>query len=300
MYKYLGFGLHIASEIECPELMPSNFEIADVTIRIGKTPNNIANEDNAKIPFSSINKNEYLLDIQNICKYYAANGNLIIAEPADGTDERSIRLFGLGVVMAAILYQRNLIPLHASGILRNGKIILFTGNSGAGKSTLIAHLITRGHQIFTDDICILNSDITEKTIQGTASYPMIKLWDDAVEQLDNDLFTLDFKVRPKLPKYGQFFHDRFDTGDYPIDKIFVLNPDRYATEISLKQMKPAQAFKLLEQQTYKNHLITNTLTRKHHYSLLLRLAQTTPVFEITRPVAGAPVTAIYDSIRELI
>lgn len=299
MYKYLGFGLHIASEIECPELLLSDFEHADITFTIGKTPNQIVNEDDAKIPFSSINKNEYLLDIQNICKYYAAFGTTIVAEPADGTDDRSIRLFGLGVVMAAILYQRNLIPLHASAILKDGKIALFTGNSGAGKSTLIAHLITKGYQIFTDDICVLTKN-DNNNILGAASYPMIKLWDDAVEELDNDRFTLDFKVRPKLPKYGQFFHDSFDTAAYPISKIFVLNPDKNATAISVKQIKAAQAFKLLEQQTYKNHLITNQKTRAYHFSVLLQLAQTTPVYEITRPVVGAPVSMLLAAIRDLI
>jgi hypothetical protein len=300
MYKYSGFGLHIASEIECPELLPAVFEQPDVTICIGKTPEHINTEDNAHIPFSSINKNEYLLDIKNICKYYAANGNILIAEPADGTDERSIRLFALGVVMAAILYQRMLIPLHASAIIKDGKLVLFTGNSGAGKSTLIAHLITQGYRIFTDDICIINVDNDSKELTGVASYPMIKLWDDAIAQLDNEMFTLDFKVRPKLPKFGQFFYDSFDSGAYPIDKIFVLNPVENATEITVCKMMHAQSFKLLDRQTYKNHLITNSALRAHHFAVLLQLAQTTPVFEITRPATGAPVSAIYQAIHDLI
>src|ERR1700733_4396296 len=134
MYKYWGFGLHIASEIEFPELLPADFSEADVSILIGKAPDMLEGEVVKKRAFSITGKDEYLLGIKNICRYYVSHGNRIIAEPAPGIDERSIRLFLLGTAMGALLYQRGYIPLHASAIIKDGRLMLFAGNSGAGKS----------------------------------------------------------------------------------------------------------------------------------------------------------------------
>lgn len=301
MHNYWGFGLHIASEIEFPELLPFDFKKADITISIGKTPEALEGEGVVKKPLSSISKDEYLLHYKNICKYYAGHGSKIIAEPAPGVDEHSIRLFLLGSVMAAILYQRGDIPLHASAIVKKGKIILFAGNSGAGKSTLLARLSTKGYDIFTDDVCVLQHNTTEgKEVFGTASYPMLKLWDDAISQLDDKAFTRDFKVRPQLPKYGQFFYDTFNLKALPVERIYVLSPENNSGEINVKQLSSMQAFKKLEKQAYKYQLITNTLLRTLHFSLLSQLANSIPVFEVTRPVNGTSAEALCDTLENLL
>src|ERR1035437_2551495 len=63
--------------------------------------------------------------------------------------------------------------------------------------TLLARLATKGYDIFTDDICVLQHNTPgDNRIFGSASYPMMKLWDDAISQLDSDIFTRDLKVRP--------------------------------------------------------------------------------------------------------
>ena len=120
MYKYWGFGLHIASEIEFPELLPAEFSEADLTIALGKTPDALQGEVVKKKAFSTIGKDEYLLVMKNICRYYASFGSSLVVEPLDGIDEQSVRLFLLGTVMAAVLYQRGSIPLHASAIVKDG------------------------------------------------------------------------------------------------------------------------------------------------------------------------------------
>jgi hypothetical protein len=301
MHNYWGFGLHIASEIEFPELLPFDFEEADVTITIGKTPDALEGEDVVQKPMSSISKDEYLLNVRDICRYYAGHGTKIVAEPVAGMDEHSIRLFMLGTVMAAILYQRGDIPLHASAIVKDGKLTLFAGNSGAGKSTLLAMLATKGYEVFTDDVCVLQHNTTgTNEVLGTASYPMIKLWDDAISQLDNDTFTRDFKVRPLLPKYGQFFYDTFNAQALPVDKIFVLSPENSATEISVERLINVQAFKKLEKQAYKFQLITNTRLRTLHFSLLSQITNHIPVFEVRRPISGTNVEALCNTLEKLL
>ena len=41
MHHYWGFGLHIKSEIEFPELLTDDFDVADVQICLGKVPPSI-------------------------------------------------------------------------------------------------------------------------------------------------------------------------------------------------------------------------------------------------------------------
>ena len=300
MYKYLGFGMHIASEIEFPELLPADFKDAEISIVLGKTPESLEGADVTKRAFSSISKDEYLLTIKNICRYYVGHGNRIVAEPVAGIDEHSLRLFLLGTVMAAILYQRGNIPLHASAIVKNGELILFAGNSGAGKSTLLAWLATKGYDIFTDDVCVLQNNIPVNTgICGTASYPMIKLWEDAILQLDNGIFNKDFKVRPQLPKYGQFFYDTFRKESLPVDKIFILSPKNNVDEITVKRLEGIQAFRQMEKQAYKYQLITNTKLRNLHFSLLSQLINQAQIFEVIRPVNGTSVELLLDAIENL-
>jgi hypothetical protein len=299
MFKYWGYGLHILSDIEFPELYPIDFETADVTIEEGNVPTEISGDNVLKKVFSSISRDEYLWNIRTVAKYYAGFGSTVKYEPVAGIDMHSVRLFLLGTAMAAILYQRGDIPLHASAIVHNGKLTLFAGDSGAGKSTLIARLATAGYNVFTDDVCVLHHLAAgTNEIHGTASYPMMKLWDDAISQIDNEKFTRDFKVRPQLPKFGQFFYESFNVEVLPVEKIYILSPKDFVQDIAIQKLSPVNAFRLLEKQAYKYQLIVNTELRAVHFSLLSRLTAGVPVYEITRPTSRTDVHKLFEVLEK--
>src|SRR3954462_12329994 len=119
MYNYRGFGLHILSEIEFPELLPAIADVADITVKIGDVPVTIEGKRLLGNDISYIiNEEELLFSVKDIATYYAAYGREIIIAPEKGNLEmRSIRLFVLATAIAAILLQRRLLPLHASAIL---------------------------------------------------------------------------------------------------------------------------------------------------------------------------------------
>lgn len=301
MYKYQGFGLNITSVIEMPELVTADFEQEDVSVSFGKVPDAL-NGDNVVIRGNTISNNdEYILEIKNTVRYYAGYGKTVIAEPSKGTDEKSIRLFLLGTVMAAILYQRGRIPLHASAIERNGKLTLFTGKSGAGKSTILATLATRGYTIFTDDICVVQHDVATNRLLGVASYPMLKLWEDSLIKIGSDSFNRDFKIRPHMLKYGHFFHDDFQTEGLPIEKVFILYTSNDAgAELTHNQLDTLQAFKQLERQAYRYRFATSTPSRPQHFSVMSKLAGSVPVIVTKRPHSGTTVTEFADLIETLL
>jgi hypothetical protein len=300
MYKYWGFGLNILSAVAMPELLPAEFEEADVTITTGSVPETLQGEKITKRPFSLISDREFTLRIKDLCRYYAGFGNTVIVEPDDGADEHSIRLFILGTIMAAILYQRGHIPLHASAIERNGKLTLFCGNSGAGKSTLLAQLSTKGYTVFTDDICVMQLHQSEGTVYGTASYPMMKLWEGTLNEIGHESFNREFKIRPHVSKYGHFFHDSFSTRALCVEKIFILQQSPDTTAISYSRISPLQAFKLVERQAYRYRFVTGESLRANHFALIASLIKNIPVIQTKRPASGTSISEFLDMIEVLL
>jgi len=185
--------------------------------------------------------------------------------------------------MAAILLQRNLLPLHASAIRKNNNLFLISGDPGAGKSTLLAELVKTGNTVFSDDIIVLKKDDNNPGIKANASYPMIKLWDDSVEKLNHSLFSeKEFKIRHDLNKYGFFFHDTFDTKSYSIHKIFILKKSETNCFHS-RLLKGAEAFDAITKQAYRPFLQHNTALRYLCFTIISQLAKDSTVYEISRP-----------------
>ena len=56
---------------------------------------------------------------------------------------------------AQLLKECGLFPLHAAGLVREGRSCLFLGRSGSGKSTLSLHLVRNGYGLLSDDTVFL-------------------------------------------------------------------------------------------------------------------------------------------------
>lgn len=283
MYKYWGFGLKILSEIEFPELFPFNFEIEDIKIVFGSVP------PMPKIKQSKLSKivhtpDAFLLDIAHVAKYLTTNGNNILIEPySPKIDPRSVRLYVLATAMAAILAQRSLLPFHAASVLVNDKLTLIAGESTAGKSSSIAGLIKRGYRIFSDDVLVINQ-LKNNQINGTASYPMIKLWEDTADKLGSELFEdKSFRVRSGLDKFGFFFHNNFLTDCYPIEKIIVLSKSNTST-ISHVQLKGFEAFNLLKKQVYRPFLFQTDKLQLLQFEQISKLVNNCMIYKVDRPI----------------
>jgi hypothetical protein len=122
-----------------------------------------------------------------------------------------------------------------------------------------------------------------------ASYPMIKLWEDAQLLLGNEMFSdQSFVVRGDLNKYGIFFHNRFDTQQYPIEKIFVLKKSAAEKDIVIRSLEGTNGFATLYTQLYRPLLMQQVELKKTAFNTLLRLLQQVTPLEVTRPVSSKP------------
>lgn len=286
MYQYWGFGLNIASEIEFPELFPSGFEQADVTIRLGVTPQQLAGDGVIKKVRVAISPDEYLLQSVNVANYYAAHGDTIIVEPLPGADEKSIRLFLLSNAIAAILHQRDMIPFHASAVHYQDGLLLFCGRSGAGKSTLATALQQKGYKVFSDDVCVLKYDAGSNKVFAYTSYPMMKLWEDSFVKVGLDAAVEEDKIRPHLAKYARFYHDDFDINAYPVKQVFVLDPDGHVKAPAIEKLGSVKGFSKLQRNTYRYMQMNAMQKRGIHFDIISKLAAAVPVCLLSRPAHG--------------
>lgn len=299
MFKYWGFGLHIESEIEFPELLPFDFSEADITISLGHVPAELSGDDVVHKTYMSASPSEYLLNMINVARYYAANGKRIVIEPYTDADIPSIRLFMLSNAMAAILHQQNKIPFHASGIITDKGLVLFTGRSGAGKSTTACGLMDLGYKLFTDDVCVLSLNNQSGKIEAVPSYPMMKLWENTIDQIASGK-SKSHKLRPHLPKYGFFEHGNFTTESLPIHQVFILNPDALAKEFTSRQLNALRSFKELQHNTYRRLQVDIMKLREHHFHLISRLTQQAEVIEVLRPQNNEEIASFITYIQHLI
>lgn len=290
MFYYFGFGFNIQSEIEFPELVEtvkSDFQLA---IRKGVIPEVEGGTTFSSSSFSYVIKNnEFLFSVDQTAKYYAKNGDEIIVEITNQEeDSRSIRLYILATVMAAILLQKNKLAFHGSAVILDEELLVIAGDSGAGKSTLLASLIGNGRTVFSDDILVFSQLNIDSKITVDASYPMIKLWEDSLGKLNDEQFhDRSFKVRKNFDKYGFFFHKSFDKNSYQISTIVILKKGN-DTQFMFKELENLEAFKALNNQIYRSFLIKCKEHRTMGFKMISNLLKTTRIFEITRPIDSKP------------
>jgi len=283
-YQYWGFGLKISSDLEFPELLPYSFDGPDVEYILGKVPDSITGTTISAQGFSYIiNDRELLLTVHDVARYYTNGGYQIVIEPFEPIhDSRSVRLYVLATVMAAVLLHRNRLPIHASAIRQNEGLVLITGDSRAGKSTALAGLHRKGYTVFSDDIVVLQKEACGVSV--AASYPMIKLWNDTLEKMNDAQFEdRSFRIQQNIDKYGFFFHDHFDRNRYPINKVFILKI-RNITDLTHRSLDGKDAFKALVRQVYRPMLLQSNDLLRLCFLLVAEIVKNSSVFELNRPI----------------
>ena len=112
--------------------------------------------------------------------HYQRGQGVAVEQAATGSDLET-DLFYNGTVYGGVAWLNGLVPLHASSVVRSGRIIAFTGESGEGKSTLAAALARHGFGHRSDDVLLVEP--TADSIRAWPDRDRIKLWDDAIDMV---------------------------------------------------------------------------------------------------------------------
>jgi len=280
-YYYRVFGLDCKSDIEFPALLtipePStiDFEVKlapDELLEFETAPNVVK-------PFTSFNEREFCYRLPEVAEYFVRDGKEIWIKNLC-IDWDSILLFFYSNALAALLFQRNLIPFHVSGVLDDlGNAWLFSAPTRTGKSTTAIMLQDLGYRLFTDDTCLLS--VREDGIYAIPSYPMIRAWKPTLDQQSAVSQDNAFQIRAEIEKFGVYFHDHFVTQPAPVKGIVFLEMD--GDEIRIESQKPAIGMQALGNNIYRRQWIFGMKKQLLQFQSITAIAQKVPFFKAIRP-----------------
>jgi len=291
LYKYQVFGLPIISEIALPALMPMGnlYQKFDpIYVKHGKTPTSLKNNYVEKRNIFLLNEQELLFEIKGIARYYVSDSTQVTIEPLiDKWSE--VLLYFYSNCVAAILYQRGFIPIHASGVfLDENSVLLISAPSGIGKSTTAIKLSELGYNVFSDDTVIISVDRLD--CLATASYPMMRQWQNTIDN-QTKLKEVEKKVlrnENDLNKFGFHFHETFEVKAVKISGIVFLSKE--GTEIRIQALTPTAALQQLGTNVYRKGWATAMKKQIALYKHLTEISSKIPMWMASRPES----TATYD------
>lgn len=276
IHIYKAFGLRFASEIPCPEFT-SDCGKADVLINIGRIPNKyLENEDWAY--FWSASPLHFYLTLKNIGRFHCEEGSTITVEPAPGHDPIQLRVFLFGSVFGALMHQREIFPLHASAVERDGVAIAFTGDSGAGKSTLASACLENGFRLISDDVCAITKS-PDNTPEVHPSYPLLKISQEMIERIN----LRNASYLP--PALGSSKHrlspPQFSTTSSQLRSVFVLSKNAESNSpLEISKLTGVKKIQALLKNIYRYEYIRPMQKEKKVFEHCTFLAQHISVFSI--------------------
>jgi hypothetical protein len=284
LYYYYAYTCLIESVFPFPEFVPVRAEkmkdaIPDITICYGEVPGELNNPTGCGELYQA-SLNQFLLKLDHIASYLVLNGNKIIVQPAPDSIESDIRVFLLGSCIGALLHQRGVLALHASGIGSESGAVLFTGVSGAGKSTLLGELLNRGCRMMVDDVCaVVNDNQGVPTI--LPAYPRTRLWADSAQKLSQDITEMP-RTRPSMEKYERQASEFFWDTPAPLRRIYHLTNDNN-NELRLLPMSRFEIFNTVRHNTYRQIFLDGLEMRKPHFDLVSSVTSSVTMRCVVRP-----------------
>jgi hypothetical protein len=277
LFTYKVFGIAVASELECPELMSYEGE-GEVKVNLGTVDTSLDNPI-ARGRQYQVSAGQFLLDIPGVARFLVVGGKSITIDIHPAATYLEVRLFLLGSAFGALIHQRGLLPVHGSAVNIDGSAVIIAGPSGAGKSTLAAAFAKRGYTILTDDVSV-TENLSDGSTRVHPGYPQMKLWADSIHHLELST-ARGHEIRPRVDKYNIPIGP-FATEALPINRIFILSPDETEAPIC-KQLAGVEKFEALAANTYRFNFIVGVPHKRAHFERVAKLAAFIPVFRVHRP-----------------
>lgn len=291
---YKAFGLTISSDFGLPELpLVNNCDSPpDIIIMKVDLSQLWAKESNPDDYF--VVKDDFVLfHVPDVAIYLINNGNEIYVSPMTDSAEDQVRLFILGTCMGVILMQRNILPLHGSAIVIDGKAYAIVGDSGAGKSTLASAFLKRGYRLLSDDVIPITLSKDNAPIV-TPAYPQQKLWLESLNEFgmesENLRPIIDRETKFAVPVLDQFF-----TKPVALSGIFELTRTEKA-RINISSILNLEALHTLFYHTYRNFLVEQLDMMEWHFDITVKMMDHLDMYQISRPIARFTANELVDLI----
>jgi hypothetical protein len=281
-YRYRMSGLNVASDIALPMRRALDAEgtfAADVTLHVGEVPERLEQPTHRGANWAVQGK-RFLLNLPGIGRFLSEDGCRLTLCPAIDMPLDDILVFATGTALAAILYQRGAMLLHASAVTHKGRAFLFCGQSGAGKSTLAGVLGRTGCGFLTDDVSsVVRSDDGPPLILSDGR--ALRLYADSIGHIG---LAVGPRVRSRLDK----FHVAPPAGSegpqsIPLSAIYMLADSNAAAPPGISSLPPLASAQALLRHTYRRRLALAYSSQGQLAARTAEILSRVPVFHLRRP-----------------
>ena len=273
-HAYSVYGLRVHAEIACPELPcdPQPDGNPDVTIRM--LPPVPAASESLENGYYEVRPGVFRLVVKGVGRYLVEDGSRISIEPMTGSSADEVRLFLLGSVIGALLYQRGLFPLHGSAVETRWGAMMFVGAQGVGKSTLAAQFFRRGYRLLSDDVCAVTA--RSGILEVLPALAQFRLCADAYERFDPPQ-----DARFHVDKFVVPLNQGYCPDPAPLKAIHVLT-DREDGGPQFDVLRGFDRVQRLLENLYRPHFLKGQETQSDLMRLAGQIAQKTHMVEVSR------------------
>ncbi len=195
---------------------------------------------------------------------------------------------------AQLLKMNGLFPLHAAGLVRDGKASLFLGRSGSGKSTLSLNLLRSGFGLLSDDTVFLREQDGE--VEALSFPEEINVRKETIELLP-ELSRVESFNENELRRKSSFdveelYPGCLETAAKPAVMIFPRIGN--AAETEAEPMKPTEA---LSESLRYGFFFMDPATTGRHFQVLSQLARQASSFRL---LSGSDQQELERTVRKLL
>ena len=199
MYYYQIYGLSVESDLEMPRLLArepdSNKDEDTIVIHEGPMPDEFRQMPAKSYQYSST-KGFLSNDGCNLC---VLNGRKIVYQVKPHPYAKSLISYICGFGLAMLFLQRKMLAFHCSAVCKDGRAVLIAGDSGSGKSTITNALLSKGYQLMSDDMTVVDP-LSFTTPMAYPAFPYQKLCRDVVDRMNLDQDNLQY-INEKKDKF---------------------------------------------------------------------------------------------------
>lgn len=291
-YIYSLYGLTIAVPFSCPTLVPVvDGTVPDVTVIEGAVPYRLAE---AQVEFSNWQatpRSFLLCGGYRSGRFLVEDGRRIIMQRNPAAVEKRLSASLTTSVIAALMSQRGHMVLHASVVMTPRGAVAISGESGAGKSTTQAALLTRGCQMVTDDVTVLNWSHNGQ-MMVLPGFSNICLCEDAAVKMGLDVASLEPNPYRRMKVVVPVDNDCMVTEPVALKELYLLS--RHSKKgLNVINLRGAEKFHRLQECFCGPHFPEEN---PDQFATITALAGQVKMVAIERPAHGCSVAKVAETI----
>ncbi len=293
-------GWRVSTDWPLPELLPwtGDNRPADISIRLGKVPASLPGPVRAT-PLVQVNEQGWLrFTVRNVANYLVRDGREVIIDTPHPAGTPDVALFLLGSVLGFLCHQRGVLPLHASCVAFNGKVIALAGSSGMGKSTMAALLLAHGAQLLSDDVTVIDVH-AEGGPMVLPSFPRQKLWRDTL-----DVFGIApgrrLRSTVSMEKFDRSVSEYFCATPMRLDGVYHLRSRMKENTPGLVPLDGLEAVRILHDNIYRRTAAGLLGLADRQFQSCASLARAVPLTALQLPDGVKKLTDLVPQLERLL